>query len=195
MRALELLFPERCAVCDRPGSALCSNCRRALTRLSCARVRALWLTWRLARSALRRVLGAEARFCAGSVGNRLRRAGACIRTRVEGARAARSGTRGGGTPRRGHSAARRRGAHSRAGRPGAGMETRGRRAAGARGRAVSSLERSGGGPLEAHSRAAATAWPLASRTPPQRPRQHRFDGLRSSHGVRRRRRLHIRRDR
>ena len=34
MRALGLLFPERCAVCERPGSALCSKCRRALTRLA-----------------------------------------------------------------------------------------------------------------------------------------------------------------
>ena len=34
MRALGLLFPERCAVCGRPGSALCSNCRRALIRLA-----------------------------------------------------------------------------------------------------------------------------------------------------------------
>ena len=34
MRALELLFPERCAVCERPGSALCSRCRRAFTRLT-----------------------------------------------------------------------------------------------------------------------------------------------------------------
>ena len=34
MRALELLFPERCVVCERPGSALCSSCRRAFTRLT-----------------------------------------------------------------------------------------------------------------------------------------------------------------
>lgn len=31
---LELLFPERCAVCARPGSALCESCRSALVRLS-----------------------------------------------------------------------------------------------------------------------------------------------------------------
>lgn len=31
---LELLFPERCAVCSRPGSALCEPCRDALVRLS-----------------------------------------------------------------------------------------------------------------------------------------------------------------
>ena len=33
MRALDLLLPERCAVCDLPGTGLCSSCRRALTRL------------------------------------------------------------------------------------------------------------------------------------------------------------------
>ena len=31
---LALLFPERCAVCARPGSALCQPCRDALVRLS-----------------------------------------------------------------------------------------------------------------------------------------------------------------
>lgn len=33
MRALDLLLPERCAVCELPGSGLCETCRRALTRL------------------------------------------------------------------------------------------------------------------------------------------------------------------
>ncbi|MGH3134661.1 MAG: double zinc ribbon domain-containing protein [Gaiellaceae bacterium] len=31
---LELLFPERCAVCARPGPALCGHCRGALVRLT-----------------------------------------------------------------------------------------------------------------------------------------------------------------
>ena len=31
---LELLLPERCAVCARPGAALCEQCRGALVRLS-----------------------------------------------------------------------------------------------------------------------------------------------------------------
>ncbi len=31
---LELLLPERCAVCERPGAALCEPCRGALVRLS-----------------------------------------------------------------------------------------------------------------------------------------------------------------
>jgi predicted amidophosphoribosyltransferase len=31
---LELLFPERCAVCARPGSALCEPCRASFVRLS-----------------------------------------------------------------------------------------------------------------------------------------------------------------
>jgi predicted amidophosphoribosyltransferase len=33
VRALDLLLPERCAVCDAPGTALCTTCRSALTRL------------------------------------------------------------------------------------------------------------------------------------------------------------------
>jgi predicted amidophosphoribosyltransferase len=33
VRALDLLLPERCAVCELPGHALCAPCRRALTRL------------------------------------------------------------------------------------------------------------------------------------------------------------------
>lgn len=33
MGTLELLFPERCAVCARPGSPLCAACRSALMRL------------------------------------------------------------------------------------------------------------------------------------------------------------------
>ena len=31
---LQLLLPQRCAVCDRPGDALCEPCRGALVRLS-----------------------------------------------------------------------------------------------------------------------------------------------------------------
>ncbi len=34
VRALELFFPERCAVCASPGRALCATCRRSLTRLA-----------------------------------------------------------------------------------------------------------------------------------------------------------------
>ena len=33
MRVLDLVLPERCAVCDMPGDALCPSCRAALTRL------------------------------------------------------------------------------------------------------------------------------------------------------------------
>jgi predicted amidophosphoribosyltransferase len=33
VRALDLLLPQRCAVCELPGAALCEDCRRALTRL------------------------------------------------------------------------------------------------------------------------------------------------------------------
>jgi predicted amidophosphoribosyltransferase len=33
MGVLALLLPERCAVCGRPGEALCPGCRNALTRL------------------------------------------------------------------------------------------------------------------------------------------------------------------
>jgi ComF family protein len=33
MRVLDLVLPERCAICDMPGSTLCAACRRALIRL------------------------------------------------------------------------------------------------------------------------------------------------------------------
>ena len=33
MRALDLLLPERCVACERPGRSLCSECRAELTRL------------------------------------------------------------------------------------------------------------------------------------------------------------------
>lgn len=33
MRVLDVVLPERCAVCDVPGDALCGSCRAALTRL------------------------------------------------------------------------------------------------------------------------------------------------------------------
>jgi predicted amidophosphoribosyltransferase len=33
VRVLDLVLPERCAVCDVPGGALCASCRAALTRL------------------------------------------------------------------------------------------------------------------------------------------------------------------
>lgn len=33
MRVLDVVLPERCAICDVPGLALCASCRAALTRL------------------------------------------------------------------------------------------------------------------------------------------------------------------
>jgi predicted amidophosphoribosyltransferase len=33
MRVLDVVLPERCAVCDLPGNAVCTSCRAALTRL------------------------------------------------------------------------------------------------------------------------------------------------------------------
>lgn len=33
MRVLDLVLPERCAICDSPGDALCAQCRARLTRL------------------------------------------------------------------------------------------------------------------------------------------------------------------
>lgn len=33
MRVLDIVLPERCAICDRPGRALCETCRGSLTRL------------------------------------------------------------------------------------------------------------------------------------------------------------------
>lgn len=66
MRALDLLLPERCAVCELPGSALCVACRGALTRLVppvCERCGAPgpWPVRRCAECTGRRLAFAEAR--------------------------------------------------------------------------------------------------------------------------------------
>ena len=87
-RVLELLLPERCAICAHPGNALCDGCRRAPPAPRAA-LRALRLTGRLARPSMRRMCRAAPRLRAGAVGYRVRRAGEGIRPRVEGARAAR----------------------------------------------------------------------------------------------------------
>ena len=66
MRALDLLLPERCAVCELPGTALCDACRRALTRLVppvCSRCGSPgpWPVRRCAECAGRRLAFVEAR--------------------------------------------------------------------------------------------------------------------------------------
>jgi competence protein ComFC len=63
---LELLLPERCAVCGRPGPALCELCRDALVRLSppvCERCGSpsAWPVRRCAECAGRRLAFARAR--------------------------------------------------------------------------------------------------------------------------------------
>lgn len=63
---LELLFPERCAVCSRPGDALCGGCRSALVRLTpplCERCGSPgpWPVRRCAECAGRRLAFARAR--------------------------------------------------------------------------------------------------------------------------------------
>ena len=66
MALLELLLPERCAVCERPGEALCEACRSALLRLSppvCERCGSpgAWPVRRCAECAGRRLAFARAR--------------------------------------------------------------------------------------------------------------------------------------
>lgn len=66
MRALDLLLPDRCAVCDVPGESLCAPCRASLTRLVppvCERCGAPgpWPVRRCAECAGRRLAFAEAR--------------------------------------------------------------------------------------------------------------------------------------
>jgi predicted amidophosphoribosyltransferase len=66
VRALDLVLPQRCAICDAPGEALCDPCRRALTRLLppvCERCGSpgAWPVLRCAECAGRRQAFAEAR--------------------------------------------------------------------------------------------------------------------------------------
>lgn len=63
---LDLLLPERCAVCERPGEPLCTECRAGLHRVSpplCARCGApgAWPVSRCAECAGRRLAFASAR--------------------------------------------------------------------------------------------------------------------------------------
>lgn len=66
MRALDLLLPERCAVCELPGRALCDACRKALTRLAppvceCCGAPGAWPVRRCAECSGRRLAFATAR--------------------------------------------------------------------------------------------------------------------------------------
>jgi predicted amidophosphoribosyltransferase len=66
MVVLDLLIPERCAVCERPGAALCDPCRDGLVRLSppvCERCGSpgAWPVRRCAECAGRRLAFARAR--------------------------------------------------------------------------------------------------------------------------------------
>src|SRR5262249_30551066 len=66
VRVLDLVLPERCAVCDKPGDGLCSPCRAALTRLVppvCERCGSPgpWPVRRCAECAGRRLAFADAR--------------------------------------------------------------------------------------------------------------------------------------
>lgn len=66
MRALDLLLPERCAVCETPGRALCETCRSAFTHLAppvCERCGSPgpWPVRRCAECAGRRLAFVEAR--------------------------------------------------------------------------------------------------------------------------------------
>src|SRR5262249_49473678 len=66
VRVLDLVLPERCAVCDLPGDGLCQSCRAALTRLVppvCERCGSPgpWPVRRGAEGARRRLAFADAR--------------------------------------------------------------------------------------------------------------------------------------
>ena len=116
---LDLVLPERCAICETPGRPLCDRCRATLTQAHAPGLRALRLSGAVAGATLCRVRGEEARVRAGPVRDRLRRPGAEVRALVEGARPPAPRARRGGARRRGRPEADGRRARPGAGRPGA----------------------------------------------------------------------------
>ena len=71
VRVLDLVLPERCAVCEVPGRALCDVCRGSLDETGAARLRAMRLARPVASASLCRVLGKAARVRLGARGDRL----------------------------------------------------------------------------------------------------------------------------
>ncbi len=99
---LDLLLPQRCLGCSRPGSHLCDWCRTTLPRLRdplCERCGAP-TAWPVARC--RECAGRRLAFALGARGSRLRGRGPEARHELEGARpAAARGDRGGSRRRDG----------------------------------------------------------------------------------------------
>ncbi len=188
---LDLVLPERCAICDLPGDALCRECRRGLTRLvppvcercgapgpwpvrRCAECSGRRLSFVAARSAV--VYDERARLFVRAWKERgrreLAREAAALMSEVAQRPAGRM-------PRPG---ARRRRARLEAGRGAASHACGGARAP------VGAL-----GPRRspANPRASAPARALARRPPPERPRQRHRAGRGARRGVRRGRRLYV----
>ena len=139
VRPLDLLLPERCVGCERPGRALCAECRRAFTRLVppvCARCGSPgpWPVRRCAECAGRRLAFVEARSAVVYDAS-----GEDIRSRLEGARTPQLGARGGATRRGDGSAAAVGMPRPRAGRSRARPGTRRRPGASARAVELESL--------------------------------------------------------
>ena len=164
--------------------------RRADTARS-SRVRALRIAGTMARPALCRVRGKEARLRRRTIGHRLRRESSCARPGLEGARATPTRVRGCGARRR-----RDSGTGSRVPRPGSGRsragvaprrrpcENVGRRACAALGPATARRPR-------AKPSVATAARVVARRAAKERSRQRRCPLEHASRRLRRRRRLHL----
>ena len=170
---LDLVLPERCAICETPGRPLCDRCRTTLTQAHAAGLRALRLSGPVAGPTLCRVRGEEARVRACPVRDRLRRPGAEVRALVEGARPPAARARCRGARCRGRSEAAGGRARPGAGRPGARVAPGRRPVACARDRAREHLGARDRRRAGAEPRASASARAGARRAPQERPRQRR----------------------
>ncbi len=159
-------------------------------------VRAVRIAGSVAGAALRGVRGAKARLHVGPRRDRLRPRRACPRPRVEGGRPPRSGARARSPRHRGGSQAGRRLRRSRSRRSGAGLAPWGRPASPARTGARSAVGHACVGSPRANTSAAAPTGALPRRAASERARERRPARIRGAeNGVRRRRRLHVGRDR
>ena len=135
---LDLVLPERCAICETAGPAAVRSLSNDAHQAHASGLRALRLSGPVAGPTMRRVRGEEARVRACPVRDRLRRPGAEVRALVEGTRPPAPRARCGGARRRGRPEAGGRTRSSRC------RAIRSARCAGATSRPVRSRSSSGG---------------------------------------------------
>ena len=170
---LDLVLPERCAICETAGPAPVRSLSNDAHQAHAPGLRALRLSGPVAGATVCRVRGEEARVRARPVRDRLRRPGAEVRALVEGTRPPAPRSRCGGTRRRGRPEADRGRARPGAGRSGARAAPGRRPVPCARDRAREHLVARDRRRAGAEPPASASARAGARGAPQERPRQRR----------------------